>query len=75
LAVTVIGLTGRAVNPVFVNDQLEMLTFSAEWRWIYDEQMPLYAWLAKALLDATGQSVLALDLLKYGFVGGMMAAL
>lgn len=75
LAVTAIGIAGRAANPAFVNDQLEMLVFSAEWRWIYDEQMPVYAWIAKALLDTTGQSVIALDLLKYAFVGGMIMAL
>ncbi|RKR02696.1 glycosyltransferase family 39 protein [Maricaulis maris] len=37
--------------------------------------MPLYAWLATALLRATGDSVLALDALKYLFVGGMWLAL
>lgn len=75
VAVTAIGLIGRAIHPEFINDQLELLEFSRSWQWVYDEQMPVYAWVAKILLDATGQSVIALDALKYVFVCGMLLAL
>jgi hypothetical protein len=75
LAIIAIGLAGRALNPVFVNDQLELLEFSARWQWVYDEQMPVYAWISTALLRLTGDSVLALDALKYLWVGGMLMAL
>lgn len=75
LTIIAIGLAGRALNPVFVNDQLELLAFSARWQWAYDEQMPVYAWISTALLRLTGDSVLALDALKYLWVGGMLMAL
>ena len=75
LAIIAIGLAGRALNPVFINDQLELLEFSARWQWAYDEQMPVYAWVSTALLRLTGDSVLALDALKYLWVGGMLLAL
>ena len=74
-AVVIIGLIARAINPAFVGDQLELLEFSAEWRWVYDEQMPLYAWIATGLLHLTGGSVFALDALKYAALAGIITGI
>lgn len=74
-AVIGIGLAGRAINPAFVNDQLEMLEFSRSWQWTYDEQNPVYAWIAHLALDASGGSIFALEAIKYTLVAVMLAAL
>jgi hypothetical protein len=62
------GIGARIINPAFANDQLEMLEFSRTWAWIYDEQMPLYAWISTALLRTFGETVIVLEALKLVFV-------
>lgn len=74
-AITFIGLVSRMINPAFTGDQLELLQFSSEWRWIYDEQMPLYTWIGTGLLRITGDSVFALDALKFATLAILAAGI
>jgi len=66
--IVITGLFGRALNPIFVNDQAEMLVLSQSFEWVYDEQPPLYAWIARLFLLGTNNSVFVLDVIKYGFL-------
>ncbi|WP_300532622.1 glycosyltransferase family 39 protein [Maricaulis sp.] len=67
LAVFAGALISRFVNPVFLNDQGEMLVLSQSFQLVYDEQPPLYAWIAKGLLELTGRHVAALEAFKLIF--------
>ncbi len=46
----------------------DMLILSQSFEWVYDEQPPLYAWIARAALQWSGNSVFVLDLIKYGLL-------
>ncbi|ADM10469.1 hypothetical protein PB2503_12134 [Parvularcula bermudensis HTCC2503] len=77
--VAVIGmlanLLSRALVGAYIEDQAKVVVYAETWQWTYDDEMPVFQWLATALLSVTGWSVLSLDLLKYGSLAGLLSGL
>jgi hypothetical protein len=74
IMVVVPNLLSRAALGVVVHDQAQLVVYAQTWSWIYDEQMPVYQWIATAALRATGFGILTLDLLKFAGVAATCIA-
>lgn len=59
------GCAARLASGTFLRDQAELVVFSQTPQLLFDEQMPLLAWLMSFLFKATNYFILWPDLYKY----------